>query len=79
MERNKKKQDACDYSKDEFLTNPVASVNDVTGYVQRIPDVWERAQSIADISNVPVDSLDKKGAVGKKLVCDDSEVIDKEK
>ncbi|MBR5515079.1 MAG: hypothetical protein IKU52_02610 [Clostridia bacterium] len=72
-----KKQDALDYSKDEFLTNPVASVNDITGYVQRIPDAIERAESIAEISSVPVDSLDKKAALGKKLACDKSEVINK--
>ena len=58
MEKDKKKQDACDYSKDEFLNNPVASVNDVTGYVPRIPDVVSRAQSLTDLTNATVDSLD---------------------
>ena len=76
MKKNKK-QDACEYSKDEFLTNPVASVNDVTGYVQRLPAEVFEAKSLANISSVPVDSLDDKGAVGKKLVCDNGKIIDK--
>ena len=79
MKNKKQKREAWEYSKDEFLTNPVASANDVTGYVQRIPDVVERSESLAEISNVPVDSLDKKAAVGKKLVCDVDEIINKNK
>lgn len=74
-----KKQDATEYSKDEYLTNPVASANDVTGYVQRLPYELFEAKSYADISSVPVSALDGKAAVGKKLVCDNGKVIEKSK
>lgn len=62
---DKKKQDACEYSKDEFLNNPVASVNDVTGYVQRLPYEIDEALSLTDLTNAAVDSLDGKAAEGK--------------
>lgn len=54
----KKKQDATEYSKDEFLNNPVASVNDVTGYVQRMPYEIDEALSLTDLTNATVDSID---------------------
>ena len=37
-----------------FLTNPVASVNDVTGYVQRMPDNSDAAENYATLFDVPV-------------------------
>lgn len=61
----KKKQDACEYSKDEFLNNPVASVNDATGYVQKLPYEIEEAQSLTDLTNATVDSCDGKASKSK--------------
>lgn len=37
-----------------FITNPVASVNDVTGYVQRMPDDSDAAENYATLFDVPV-------------------------
>ena len=61
----KKKNDACEYSRDEFLSNPVACANDATGYVQRIPDDITEAESLTDLTNATVDSLDGKESESK--------------
>jgi len=45
---------AVDYSKDAFLHNPVASVTDTTGYVQRVPFDEVEADSYEDMFDVPV-------------------------
>ncbi len=37
-----------------FLTNPVASVNDRTGYINTLPDTEEEAENFSDLLNVPV-------------------------
>ena len=50
----KKKIDLSDYSKDAFLTNPVASAQEWTGYVPLIPDQKPAAQNVADMMDVPV-------------------------
>lgn len=49
---------ASDYSKDAFLTNPIASATDCTGITQTIPETEEEAQSFCDIADIPVTSLD---------------------
>lgn len=43
---------------DAFLYNPVASSTDCTGYVQRIPEYENEAESYADLYDVPVASYD---------------------
>ena len=43
---------AADYSKDAFLSNPVASATDCTGITH------EEAESYCDIADVPVTALD---------------------
>lgn len=45
---------AVDYSKDAFLHNPVASVTDTTGYVQRVPFDETEADSYEEMFDVPV-------------------------
>lgn len=65
MPKEKKKQDACEYSKDEFLNNPVACANDVTGYVQRLPYDIAEAQGLTDLTNATVDSVDGKESKSK--------------
>ena len=37
-----------------FMTNPVASVNDVTGYVQKMPDNSDAAENYSMLFDVPV-------------------------
>ena len=49
---------ASDYSKDAFLTNPVASATDCTGITQTIPETEAEAQSYCDIADVPITALD---------------------
>ena len=51
---DKKKQDPCDYSKDEFMVNRPASANDCTGYSQRSDMDVAEAQSLADLMDVTV-------------------------
>ena len=48
---------AADYSKDAFLTNPIASATDC-GITPTIPGTEEEAQSYCDIADVPVTALD---------------------
>ncbi len=55
---DKKKQDATEYSKDAFLDNPVASVNDTTGYSQRVHINAKEAQSLADLVDATVKDKD---------------------
>ncbi len=62
----KKKQEASDYSRDAFLTNPVASANDHTGMTPRIPDNFEEADAYADMLDVPVTALDDSEAMSQK-------------
>lgn len=50
------KQKAYKYSEDAFLTNPVASATDCTGYVQRVPENSDEAESYEEIYDVPVSS-----------------------
>ncbi len=48
----KKRQDPCEYSKDEFMVNRPASVNDCTGYSQRAYIDASEAESLADLMDV---------------------------
>lgn len=54
----KNKNDASEYSKDAFLTNPVASVQDRTGITQRLPYDADTAKDLADMLDVPVSAID---------------------
>ena len=47
-------KDCTDFAKDAFLTNPVASVTDTTGYVQRIVYGEDEAASYEEMFDVPV-------------------------
>ncbi len=60
MSQNKRKNvnDPCDYSKDAFLTNPVASVNDRTGMTPRVPYTGDQAKSYAQLLAVPSSAKD---------------------
>ena len=49
---------AADYSKDAFMTNPIASMTDCTGITQRIPYTEEEAESYCEIADIPVTALD---------------------
>lgn len=56
MEKKEKrfmKKYPCEKS---FLTNPVASVNDTTGYVPKIPADYNEAENYEDLCQVPVSS-----------------------
>ena len=56
MDNNK----AWEYSEDEFLTNPVASDKDCTGYSQRVHIDAAEAQSLADLMDVTAKQQDSK-------------------
>lgn len=47
-------KDCTEFAKDAFLTNPVASVNDTTGYVQRIVYGEDEADFYEEMFDVPV-------------------------
>ncbi len=66
MSDKNKKRPAADYSKDAFLTNPIASANDHTGMTPRIPDNFEEADAYADMLDVPVTALDGSEAMSQK-------------
>lgn len=53
-----KKQDATDFSKDVFLKNPPASVNDCTGYSQLAHADACEAQSLAELMDASVKDED---------------------
>ena len=55
---NKKTQNKKYPCENAFLTNPVASANDVTGYVQRLPKSADVAENYAELCDVPVSSRD---------------------
>lgn len=60
---NKKPKDpknVLDYTKDAFMTNPVASMQDCTGITQTIPRSDDEAESIAGLVNVPVTAHNTK-------------------
>ena len=60
---DKKKKDGnnvLEYTKDVFLENPVASMQECTGITQTIPRTDDEAESIANIVNVPVTAHDTK-------------------
>ena len=60
---DKKKKDpnnVVEYTKDVFMTNPVASMQDCTGITQTIPRTDDEAESIANLVNVPVTAHDVK-------------------
>lgn len=46
--------DSTDYLKDAFMRNPVASANDCTGFVQRVPYNKYEAMSLESLSDAPV-------------------------
>lgn len=52
-DKNNVKKYPCENS---FFTNPVASVNDATGYVPKIPDNTDEAENYEDLCQVPVSS-----------------------
>ena len=51
-EKNRKNK----YAEDAFLHNPIASVTDCTGFVQRVPECADEAESYEDLYDVPVSS-----------------------
>ncbi len=51
-------QSAADYSRDVFLTNPIASANDCTGLTPSLPKTQGEAESYCDIADVPVTAKD---------------------
>ena len=53
---------AADYSRDVFLTNPIASANECTGLTQTVPQTQEEAESYCDLADVPVTARDGSGA-----------------
>lgn len=48
-----------------FMTNPVASVNDATGYVPTLPDESYEAENYADLCQVPVSSKESLSRIPK--------------
>lgn len=58
IEKERYYKSAADYSKDAFLSNPIASATDCTGITQKIPYTDEEAESYCDIADVPVTALD---------------------
>ena len=60
-----RKQSAADYSKDVFLTNPIASATDCTGLTPSIPDTENEAESYCAIADVPVTARDGSEAYYK--------------
>lgn len=47
---------STDHIKDAFMRNPVASVNDCTGFVQRVPYNKYEAEALESINDCPVSS-----------------------
>lgn len=50
----KKKSYLTSNPEDALFTNPVASSNDCTGYINTLPESEEEAESYSDLLNVPV-------------------------
>lgn len=61
----KKRKSAADYSKDEFLNNPVASAQDCTGIAQTVPETSDEAKSISRLGNIPSSAQDGAQTHGK--------------
>lgn len=51
---NETHDDSIDYIKDAFMKNPVASANDCTGFVQRVPYNKYEAAALESLSDTPV-------------------------
>ncbi|HPE94660.1 MAG TPA: hypothetical protein PLT66_01145 [Bacillota bacterium] len=57
--RNNLKNAADHPSKDAFLTNPVASVNECTGFVPTPPETQHEASAYSELADVPVTKNEK--------------------
>lgn len=63
--KDKRPPSAEELSEKAMFNNPCVCMNEVTGYVQQIPEKKENAESLSDITEVPVAALDGSSAHGK--------------
>ena len=57
----KNADDASSYARDAFMTNPIASATDATGFAQRIPETAAEAESLSEMFDLENDVTEKKG------------------
>ncbi len=63
--KDKRSPSAEELSEKAMFYNPCVCTTETTGYVQQIPEDKENAESLSDITEVPVAALDGSSAHGK--------------